>query len=22
MIEFKNVSKHFGPTQVLHNIDL
>ncbi|WP_323134829.1 hypothetical protein, partial [Escherichia coli] len=21
MIEFKNVSKHFGPTQVLHNID-
>ena len=22
MIEFKNVSKHFGQTQVLHNIDL
>ncbi|ASY76816.1 glutamine ABC transporter ATP-binding protein GlnQ [Pectobacterium versatile] len=22
MIEFKNVSKHFGKTQVLHNIDL
>jgi len=22
VIEFKNVSKHFGPTQVLHNIDL
>lgn len=22
MIEFKNVSKHFGSTQVLHNIDL
>lgn len=22
MIEFKNVSKHFGPTCVLHNIDL
>lgn len=22
MIEFKNVSKHFGATQVLHNIDL
>ncbi|AKG70616.1 MULTISPECIES: glutamine ABC transporter ATP-binding protein GlnQ [Serratia] len=22
MIEFRNVSKHFGPTQVLHNIDL
>lgn len=22
MIEFKNVSKHFGPTRVLHNIDL
>ncbi|HBV38484.1 MAG TPA: glutamine ABC transporter ATP-binding protein GlnQ [Erwinia sp.] len=22
MIEFKNVSKHFGETQVLHNIDL
>ncbi|PPK20769.1 glutamine ABC transporter ATP-binding protein, partial [Klebsiella pneumoniae] len=22
MIEFTNVSKHFGPTQVLHNIDL
>ena len=22
MIEFKHVSKHFGPTQVLHNIDL
>ncbi|MGG7125720.1 ATP-binding cassette domain-containing protein, partial [Salmonella enterica] len=22
MIEFKNVSKHFGPTQVLQNIDL
>ncbi|EOS96481.1 glutamine ABC transporter ATP-binding protein GlnQ [Erwinia tracheiphila] len=22
MIEFKNVCKHFGPTQVLHNIDL
>mgnify|MGYP001052287694 CR=1 FL=1 len=22
MIEFKNVSKHFGPPQVLHNIDL
>lgn len=22
MIEFKNVSKHFGQTRVLHNIDL
>ena len=22
MIEFKNVSKHFGPTKVLHDIDL
>lgn len=22
MIKFRNVSKHFGPTQVLHNIDL
>ncbi|MEJ8715738.1 glutamine ABC transporter ATP-binding protein GlnQ, partial [Klebsiella pneumoniae] len=22
MIEFKNVSKHFGPTQVLHDISL
>ncbi len=22
VIEFKNVSKHFGPTQALHNIDL
>ena len=22
MIEFKDVSKHFGKTQVLHNIDL
>jgi glutamine transport system ATP-binding protein len=22
VIEFKNVSKHFGPTQVLHDIDL
>jgi glutamine transport system ATP-binding protein len=22
VIEFRNVSKHFGPTQVLHNIDL
>lgn len=22
MIKFKNVSKHFGPTKVLHDIDL
>ncbi len=22
VIEFKNVSKHFGQTQALHNIDL
>jgi len=22
VIEFKNVSKHFGATQVLHDIDL
>ncbi|MGJ8839700.1 glutamine ABC transporter ATP-binding protein GlnQ, partial [Salmonella enterica subsp. enterica serovar Kentucky] len=22
MIEFTNVSKHYGPTQVQHNIDL